>query len=308
MKNLMELKKKYSLGKIKKATYIRQMYDIHSMLFEYAQFIKDTDVAEINLSDNSVIMTSRFSGARFYCVPNDRRVAPIEALNFGGYETEEFSIFLKLLQKDSVVFDIGANIGWYSVTIGKLCPQLQIYAFEPIKKTYEYLKKNITLNKPVNIKPYNFGFSDRKQRLTFYYYPEGSGNASSVNLTKADHAIKLQCDVKTIDDFVQKLQCRVDVIKCDVEGAELLVFQGGLKVLNRDKPVVFSEILRKWSAKFKYDPNEIITLFNNTGYQCFSIKNKVLKRFNAMDENTQESNFFFLHTIKHEKIINQLVK
>ncbi len=73
------------------------------------------------------------------------------------------------------------------------------------------------------------------------------------------------------------------------------MFQGGLKAIKRDTPIVFSEMLRKWSAKFDYHPNEIISLLSDIGYDCFVVKNGGLEKFVSMDESTKETNFFFLH-------------
>jgi hypothetical protein len=88
-----------------------------------------------------------------------------------------------------------------------------------------------------------------------------------------------------------------------VEGAELLVFKGAMDTIARDKPIVFSEILRKWSEKFSYNPNEIFTLFHAQGYEAFTVKGKYLSQFGSMDENTIETNFFFLHSEKHADLI-----
>ncbi len=87
---------------------------------------------------------------------------------------------------------------------------------------------------------------------------------------------------------------KLDFIKCDVEGAELLTFQGGLKTITKYKPIVFTEMLRKWSAKFNYHPNEIIELFKDIGYGCYFVVNDKLHEIKMMTDETIETNFFFL--------------
>ena len=86
----------------------------------------------------------------------------------------------------------------------------------------------------------------------------------------------------------------------------MFVFKGGLNTLQRDKPIVFTEMLRKWSAKFDYHPNEMIKLFAELGYECFVTKQGEFWRFFEMDENTIETSFFFMHSIKHKKEIESL--
>ena len=143
--------------------------------------------------------------------------------------------------------------------------------------------------------------------MEFYYYPEGSGNASLANLSENKGVKKITCQVKKLDDFINASSLGVDFIKCDVEGAELFVFQGGIETIKNQKPMVFTELLRKWSAKFNYHPNEVIKLFKDTGYRCFTTKNGRLIEFFKMDDLTIETNFFFLHSEKHKAKINSLL-
>jgi FkbM family methyltransferase len=306
MKTLTNLKSEYRKGNIKKAVYINKMYNIHSVLFEYADFIKDTDISRIEVTDDALIMTTRQSGARFFCAETDKRIAPIEILNFGSYEPYELNLLLKLIKSDAFIFDIGANIGWYSINIAKLKPETRIYAFEPIPKTFSYLKRNIALNNISNVKPYNFGLSNIQKKQVFYYYPEGSGNASSVNLTGSKQIMKISGRVKKMDDVVREQRCHVDVIKCDVEGAELSVLQGALETIKRDRPIILMEILRKWSRKFHYNPNNILNLLYSIGYKCYAINQKAVKKFTEMNGNTKETNFIFLHEVNHAGQIKQL--
>ncbi len=95
----------------------------------------------------------------------------------------------------------------------------------------------------------------------------------------------------------------VDFIKCDVEGAELNVFRGGLKSIAKHKPIIFTEMLRKWSARYGYHPNAIIDLFHSNGYRCFVINQKMLSKVTKIDDDTVETNFFFLHKDKHASLI-----
>jgi FkbM family methyltransferase len=307
MQTLFSIKSLYEKKSLNKADYIHEMYKYHVLLNEYSNFVKNTDISKIEITEDLVTMTSRMSNICMICNKQDERIVPLEILNFNNYEKNELSLILKMINTKSVVFDIGANTGWYALNIAKHLPKTKIYAFEPIRSTYAFLKRNIKLNNLHNIQTHNFGFSKENKKIDFYYYPEGSGNASLANLTHKRSVKKISCLVKTIDSFVQKNHISIDFIKCDVEGAELFVFQGGLEIIKRDKPIIFSEILRKWTAKFKYNPNDIIQLFHSIGYQCFSIRNKSLKEFQIMNVKTKETNFFFLHTIKHKSLIKQLV-
>lgn len=307
MKSLKKLKTDYKKGLIIKADYIQEMYKIHQYLFDYSEFIKKTDIKKIKIEDSSVIMTSRASGVKIICPKYDQRIAPMEILNFDNYEKVELEMVLRLMKNGGVFFDVGANIGWYTVNICKLMKDIKVFAFEPIPQTFIYLKKNLEINGIKNVKIYNFGLSDEEKTLTFYYYREGSGNASSANLSASRHVIKIPCLVKKIDDFVEGKKIKIDFIKCDVEGAELFVFRGGIKTINKDKPIISVEMLRKWTAPFNYHPNDTIKLLGNIGYNCYTIINSRLRGFKKMDEQTVETNFIFLHKKKHLKEIRTMV-
>lgn len=311
--NLNDTKSAYFAGKISKPQYIDAMYRLHQHLFEYADFLEDTDIGKIEITDGDVIMTSRTTGVKIRCAQQDKRLAPLEILNFNFYEKTDSDMIFKLLtnltnQKEEEVsfFDIGANVGWYTINLAKNFEKVKFFAFEPIPMTFEKLKANVDLNL-VNVNLHNFGFSNQEQELNFYYYPEGSGNASAANLSELDNVQIVPCFVKKLDDFTVEKSLSVDFIKCDVEGAELFVYQGGIESLKRNKPIIFTEMLRKWSKKFNYHPNTIIDLLFGIGYRCFTAKEDKLVEFFKMDENTMETNFFFLDSANHTAVIESLM-
>lgn len=309
MTTLQKTREEHLSGGLSKPDYIEKMYNTyHAQLFDYAKYIGQTDVESIEIRDGVVIMTSKKYGIKMQCPEGDHRVAPIESLNFQGYEEKDASMILRLVPEQGIVFDVGANMGWYSLLIARHVKGCQIHAFEPIPKTYAFLKKNIALNQVTNVFAHHFGLSNEKKDITFYFYSEGSGNASAVNLSERTDAELVTCHVEKMDDFAQVNQLNVDFIKCDVEGAELFAFQGAIETLKKDQPIVFTEMLRKWSAKFNYHPNEIIELFESIGYRCFYAEGAVLKEILEMTDETIETNFFFMHAEKHQQLIDSLSK
>ncbi|MBF0525972.1 MAG: FkbM family methyltransferase [Deltaproteobacteria bacterium] len=305
---LKELSLAYKAGSLSKPEYIDRMHAVHAVWFDYAELLKATDIAAIEITGDAVTMTTRRRGLKLAVDPYDARLIPIEILNFGSYETEELRLVEALITDNSVILDIGANIGWYSLNLSLGRPKITIHAFEPIPGTYAYLTKNLKANGITRVTPHNFGFSNKNAVETFYFYPAGSGNASAANLTGRDDVMEIKCRVQRLDDFVQAENLTVDFIKCDVEGAELFVFEGGLQTLTTQKPVVFTEMLRKWSAGFGYHPNQLIELFKKIGYGCYIIRHDRLAPFESMDEHTQETNFIFLHPDQHRDKIRQLVR
>lgn len=305
--NILDTRNSFLDGRISKPEFIRAMYQEHHFhLMDYAKYLKLTNIASIEIADDVVMMTSRDKGVKMICPAGDHRVAPIEALNFLDYESDDSAMIIKLASSSRNFIDIGANMGWYSINIAKTYPHCTVHAFEPIPKTYQYLIRNIDLNNLKNIEPHPFGLSNEKKDLIFYFYGEGSGNASSKNLSERDDADLITCHVQRLDDFISEHQITVDFIKCDVEGAELFAFEGAYEVLKRDKPIVFTEMLRKWAAKFDYHPNQIIKLFSDIGYRCFYSQRGGLKEIVEMTDQTVETNFYFLHKTEHKHQLLEL--
>ncbi|MCL4512106.1 MAG: FkbM family methyltransferase [Bacteroidetes bacterium] len=307
--NLFETRALYRAAQLTKREYINAMHQLHEHLFEYAEFVGDSDIESIEISDSLVVFTVRRTGLRMICDPRDKRMTPIEILNFCGYEQPEMMAILHLLEPGQIVFDIGANVGWYTMNIARLVERVHVHSFEPIPATFHYLQQNLQLNNLPNVSLHNFGFFNCDQEMPFFFYPEGSGNASAVNVSDSVQAERIVCIVKTLDRFVEETNTTVDFIKCDVEGAELFVFQGGLRILRQQKPIIFAEMLRKWAAKFNYHPNAIIQLLGEIGYRCFTVREDHLTEFFMMDDDTLDTNFFFLHGTKHAaKIKSGLVR
>lgn len=305
---IIETIESYKSKKISKQEYIDAMYTFHAHLFDYTKVIPHTDIEKIEIVDNKIIITFRESGIKLSCQKPDKRIAPMEVLNFNYYEKENSDMIFRLIEQEFNVFDIGASIGWYTLNIAKQFDRAKVLAFEPIFSTFDQLKQNVKINSLNNITIYNFGFSNQETKLTFYLEPESSVSASAANISNKSDVEKVTCCVKKLDDFVNNYGIKPDFIKCDVEGAELHVYQGGIETINRYKPIVFTEMLRKWSAKFNYHPNQIIDLLSNIGYKCFVVKDNYLSEIHRMDGNTLETNFFFLHMNKHASKLRSLVK
>jgi FkbM family methyltransferase len=307
--NLLGIKRQYEEGIICKKEFIDRMHERHCVLFEYADYLQrfNTGIQKIEIADGQVIITTNPNDIKMICDPFDKRIVPIEMLNFGPYEEDVYKIIGKLIGSDSVIFDIGANYGWYSLIFSKIFPNARVFAFEPIPSTFNYFLTNISLNHCQNVKAFNHGLSNESGTINFYFYPELSANASITNVSGREDVQIIPCQVKRLDEFVLENKVYPDFIKCDVEGAELLVFQGGYETIKKYKPIIFTEMLRKWAAKFNYHPNQIISFLKDLGYRCFILHNNgELKEFLKMDENTIETNFFFLNKEKHIKQFQNL--
>jgi FkbM family methyltransferase len=307
-----QTKDDFKSNKITKQEFINKMHEFHKVLFDFSENLKDTEISKMEICDGDVIFTTRKTqfhpgGLKFHVDATDKRVTPVDTFNFDYYEQEDSEMLYKLVNDGDTIFDIGANIGWYSNHLARKLPKSSIYSFEPIPETFAQLKRNTELNDSKNITLNNFAFADEKKTLTFYYSPKVTGAASSQNITESADMTRLECQANTIDSFVkEKNISKIDFVKCDVEGAELFVYKGGAEMFSKMKPAIFTEMLRKWAAKFNYHPNDIIAFFRQFGYNCYTSAHGKLKPIQTVTDETTETNFFFLHPDKHSDKIKSL--
>lgn len=305
--NLHVLKEQFASGELAKPDFINHALEIHRQLFSYVDITKSTDVHEIVVNPAGVSFVMGDERIRLYAPPNEARVAPVEVMNFGRYEPEETEVMDLLSHDARQILDIGANIGWYSVRFAKRNPGARVHAFEPMPISYSYLQRNISANDAgAEITPYNYGLSDAGGSFKFFIAPTGGTNASLLNVALAADAHEVVGLTLTLDQWCSNQGVKPDFIKCDVEGAELLVFRGGRETLMRDRPIVFAELLRKWAKPFGYHPNEVLSFFAELGYICFAVGKDGVRQIVEVDDQTIETNYAFVHTEAHLAAIVKL--
>jgi FkbM family methyltransferase len=293
--SLQELRKRFRSGSLPKPDYVRAMLERHKALFEYADFLADTDIAAIEITPAGLRFRLKDLPFAMECPAGEARVAPIEILNFSRYEPDETRALLAHVQGCRTILDIGANIGWFALWFAHHAPQATVHAFEPVPPSRAFLERNIALNGlQQRIQVHSVGLSDEPGQFEFFVYPGGSTNASLANVTGASDAVRVVAPTERLDEWVARHGVAPDLIKCDVEGAEFLVFRGAERTLRERRPVVFTEMLRKWSKPFGYHPNEVIAFFRRLGYSCHAVAPQGLVPFDRMTDESLETNFVFL--------------
>ena len=292
---LISNRKLYIDNKIDKYAYMNNMFMDHKLLHEYAEFIQTTDVLDIKIENGEVYFNLLSNNVRIKMVSNpfDTTSVPFTFLNMGSYEKEYINV-INLVKENDVVLDIGANTGWYTLNWLQQFKNINVFSFEPIYQNYIYLIKNLILNGQKTENAFNFGFSNINEKVNFFWDTERFGASSLVNLRDTNKALPVQCEVRRLDDYFPALGIdKLDFIKCDVEGAEKLVFEGGIETIKKYKPLIFTEMLRKWSKKFGYHPNDIILLLRNIGYFCYALGPGSYRLIEDITDDTMETNFLF---------------
>lgn len=170
--------------------------------------------------------------------------AALIGMNIGGgdsiFESGEIGVLQYVKSKlinvaDPVLFDGGANIGNYTLTLNREFGEgANIYAFEPSRATFAKLQETIGLKN--NIYLQNIGLSDKNEEITLFTNQDESGLASIYNRL-LDHfnlymSKKESIKVTTLDSFCLENNIKhIHFLKLDVEGNELRVLHGAKKML-----------------------------------------------------------------------------
>jgi len=307
MTTISKLKAQFRCGAITKPEFIQQALARHQTLFEYVEIMASTDVNEIVITSDGVSFSMGRENIKLYCPPGEARVAPLEVMNFDSYEPEEAAVMDKLVVGTKNILDIGANIGWYTSRFAKRMPEARIFAFEPMPVSFAYLQRNIAVNGlGARVTAFNYGLSNACGSVEFFISPAQGTNASLKNVAAASDAVSVMGLTLTLDQWVANFRIVPHFIKCDVEGAEFLVFQGASKTLREHRPIVFAELLRKWSKPFGYHPNDVLKYFADLNYCCLAVGPAGARLITEVTDDTLETNYAFLHTQTHAGLIVEL--
>ena len=300
------LRSTYERGALDKHAYARRMSELHAVLAEYRELLAGTDIAAIRIDERYVVLESRFGGVRFPSDPGDRGIPPIVALNFRSYERKDFEMLRRLVPRGATFVDVGANIGWYSLHVAAADLTATVFAFEPVPSSFDWLRAGVELNGLRNVEAVAMAVSDRTGDVVLYVDEAIAGAASAAPSTAGDGLRGVRCRATRLDDFARERQAAPDVLKLDIEGGELAALQGAQHILATNRPIVFCEMLRKLAKPFGYHPNDIIALMRGYRYECFRAEAGRLESFPVMDDETTETNFFFLHAERHRSLIGEL--
>ena len=194
----------------------------------------------------------------------------------GGFEPQEVSLILSLIQPGGTFFDVGANVGLFSLAAAKRFPDAHIYAFEPCAATLEILKRNVALNGASQVTPVPVALMDHSGTASLQTNAPGKDGLNT--LGEPTHPAcrivsRETVSVSTLDDFLASERLiGVDVMKVDVEGAELLVLRGGEKLLSGPHaPLILYEGYSQTMRGFGYRPTDIAYFLHGCGYQLFAL-------------------------------------
>ena len=162
---------------------------------------------------------------------------------YGVYEPEVSALVRHLGKPEQVWLDVGANIGYFTILIASLVGSTgEVHAFEPNPDMMKQINHSVSLNGMEQVQRNGAAVSDNSGTEAILYIPlsqSGQSGQSSL-LVHRDIAEKRKVSVQTIslDDYLAGIDKPADFMKIDVEGLELLVFQGMKQTLENQPPKV----------------------------------------------------------------------
>ena len=152
----------------------------------------------------------------------------------GSYEMNKRLAFEREIPNGAVLYDMGANVGYFSLLAAKLVgPEGRVYAFEPLPRNIEFLRKHIKINKFENIEVVDAAVSDHSGEAHF-----DLGASSAMGHLAESGGIQVR--MVALDEMLAAGELRPpDYMKVDVEGAEYEALKGARKVLEQYHPVLF---------------------------------------------------------------------
>ncbi len=202
----------------------------------------------------------------------------------GNYNLDKIA-FLSLVREGDTVFDVGANVGYYTLLFSQIVGrQGEVHAFEPVPDTFAKLASLIRTNdRGKNVYLNQVAIGEACSDKEIFIPGDDFGQASLAQhqsnsrsqVTTASHVIP----VITIDSYVNEKQLNcLDFIKIDVEGYELMCLQGAKNTLARFTPLLYLEIYHDWSKKFHYAPPDIVAFLQGLGYTDFYLVHDGIRR------------------------------
>lgn len=214
-----------------------------------------------------------------FSIYSENALEKYRAESFLTKEPETIEWIKNFFKEGDILFDIGANIGIYSLYAASLFPEMKVFAFEPFRKNFFRLCQNIDLNRFKNVYPMLFAVGE-KSKLETLYIPDvrSGGSGSQVGEAKDDWGkdfnplAEEKLLVVSLDEMIQKFNMPVpNHVKIDVDGLEKLILEGMEKLLaEKELKSVLIEVNRQ-----SLDIKEVVSLFDENGFTTDNPFNKL---------------------------------
>lgn len=203
---------------------------------------------------------------------------------FGVYEYWKTQLFLDLVEEGMNIVDVGVNKGYFSLLFAKLMKDRgKVLSFEPEPNNCLWFRKSIEANRYGCIKLFQYALSNKEGSANFYRGEKsGWGSLFLDNVATEKEFITIltrKLDNVLKDEGIDK----VDIIKIDVQGADLLVLKGAEKTLKMGNTKIVMDV----DVRSLEERNQLSDFLKSCGFEIFRI-GKELVSIEKIDEKTNE--------------------
>jgi len=180
---------------------------------------------------------------------------------------EDRDFFRSYLRTGDVVVDVGANIGVLSLTAAGVVGQRgRVIAIEPNERIFSFLAANVARNSPLEVSCLKSAVGSSAEILRMTDLRSDDFNAVIPDGQSLDGSVRT-VQSNRLDDILGAVE-RVDLLKVDVEGFELPVFNGAEKVLARTECIYF-ECSRAHCRRYGYSPSDVVEYLETQGFSLY---------------------------------------
>jgi len=225
-----------------------------------------------------------------------------------GFEPENYRVLKQLFLISDYFFDVGSNIGFYSVLSKKNNPQLKVIAFEPIESIFKKNKKFQAINS-IESETYNIALSYEKSQAEILLPDNNNDSEEETTATlrkdswqsrKPHQKHIIQTD--TLDEVIapHKIKMKSNLlIKIDVEDFESFVLKGMVETIHKYNPIIICEILKRSGSHKNKDLLKVVSELN---YALFAITSQGI--FRVKDKDLSKERIFRDFMLIPEKSLN----
>ncbi|MBV8782473.1 MAG: FkbM family methyltransferase [Phycisphaerae bacterium] len=203
-----------------------------------------------------------------------------------------------LLREDSNAVDVGCNRGSILREIVRLAPTGQHFALEPIPSLFHQLRKTFP-----GVMIWNVVASDVKGTVPFNYFRDFDGFSGMVRRDIGPDrgtACELHVQSERLDELLPP-DVRVDLMKIDVEGAELNVLRGAREIIQRDHPAIIFECGKGGLDLYGFRPDDVFDFFTRFGMTIQKLstwqqQGKAMSHQEFADEFEAQGEYMFVAT------------
>lgn len=234
-------------------------------------------------------------------------------------EEAEMQLYPKILKRDSNCIDVGANYAYHTHRLAQLCPDGRIIAFEPIPFTYRVCKRLIRKFHLKNVELYQKGVGEKNGTVSFEMPMQDFGvlSAGQAHLSGRNNELEgkeqhykftkfevVECEIVQLDSMDLKLNS-LDLVKLDIEGAELFALKGMSALLQKFKPHIYIEINPFFLKGFGIAETELNEFFNTHGYLVYTY-NPNSATLHKYELPYSEDNYLLIHKDRKEELPKEL--